>query len=95
VKASYDRIGAGYSKVRRPDPRLAALITQALGDARTVLNVGAGAASSTFATLPGDVVEPAMRRLAADLASGAWARRHGDLLHRDTMDYGYRLIISG
>ncbi|HEY3955860.1 MAG TPA: class I SAM-dependent methyltransferase [Streptosporangiaceae bacterium] len=244
MKASYDRIGVGYSKVRRPDPRLAALITQALGDARTVLNVGAGAgsyepagprvvavepsavmlaqhggtdrvraaaealpfpgqsfdaamaimtihhwtdlaaglaemrrvsrrqvvftwdkdhaeelwvireyvpeirtleharfprlgtvvqalgahtvqafpipcdftdgyqpafwqrpeayldagvraASSTFATLPGDVVEPAMRRLAADLASGAWARRHEDLLHRDTMDYGYRLIISG
>lgn len=244
MRASYDRIGVGYSEVRRPDPRLAALITGALGDARSVVNVGAGAgsyepagvrvvavepsavmlaqhggtarvqaaaealpfadqtfdaamaimtihhwadleaglaemrrvsrrqvvftwdkehdqelwvireyvpeireleharfprlatvvraldartvqafpiprdftdgyqpafwqrpeayldagvraASSTFATLPDDVVEPAMRRLAADLASGAWARRHAGLLHRETMDYGYRLVVSG
>jgi len=53
------------------------------------------AASSTFATLPDRVVEPAMRRLEADLASGAWARRHGDLLDRATVDYGYRLIVRG
>ena len=52
------------------------------------------AASSTFATLPGHIVEPAMRQLTADLASGAWARRHEDLLRRDTFDYGYRLIVS-
>jgi SAM-dependent methyltransferase len=52
------------------------------------------AASSTFATLPDCIVEPAMRRLEADLASGAWNRRHQDLLHRDTFDYGYRLIVS-
>jgi SAM-dependent methyltransferase len=52
------------------------------------------AASSTFATLPDRIVEPAMRRLQADLASGAWNRRHQDLLHRDTFDYGYRLIVS-
>jgi SAM-dependent methyltransferase len=43
--ANYGRIGAGYSHYRRPDPRIAALIVQALGDARTVLNVGAGAGS--------------------------------------------------
>jgi hypothetical protein len=52
------------------------------------------AASSTFATLPDRVVEPAIRRLEADLTSGAWARRHGDLLDRATVDYGYRLIVS-
>jgi len=52
------------------------------------------AASSTFATLPDEIVEPAMRRLQADLASGAWARRHQDFLERDTADYGYRLIVS-
>lgn len=44
-KAVYDRIGPGYSDVRRPDPRLAAKIAEALGDARTVLNVGAGTGS--------------------------------------------------
>ncbi len=39
----YDRIGQTYTGTRRPDPRIAAAIWDALGDARTVLNVGAGA----------------------------------------------------
>jgi SAM-dependent methyltransferase len=38
----YDRIGASYHETRRQDPRIAASITDALGDARSVLNVGAG-----------------------------------------------------
>ena len=41
--ASYDQIGRGYTATRRPDPRLAAAISAALGDAGTVVNVGAGA----------------------------------------------------
>jgi SAM-dependent methyltransferase len=41
----YDTHGHGYARRRRPDPRIAALIHTALGDARTVLNVGAGAGS--------------------------------------------------
>src|SRR6476659_5535646 len=41
----YDTHGRGYSRRRRPDPRIAALIHRALGDAKTVLNVGAGAGS--------------------------------------------------
>jgi len=41
----YDRIGVGYADRRRPDPRIAAHIAAALGDARTVLNVGAGTGS--------------------------------------------------
>ena len=45
VEATYDMIGVGYSKVRRPDPRLDGLIGDALGDARSVLDVGAGAGS--------------------------------------------------
>jgi SAM-dependent methyltransferase len=40
--ARYDTIGYGYSKTRREDPRFRALIHEALGDARTVVNVGAG-----------------------------------------------------
>jgi len=43
--ADYSRIGAGYARYRRPDPRIAARIADALGDARSVLNVGAGAGS--------------------------------------------------
>ncbi len=42
-RALYDRIGRSYSATRRADPRLAASIWKALGDAQTVVNVGAGA----------------------------------------------------
>jgi SAM-dependent methyltransferase len=38
----YDRIGRTYARTRAADPRLAAAIWDALGDARTVVNVGAG-----------------------------------------------------
>ena len=41
----YDRHGRSYSEHRRTDPRIAAHIQAALGDARTVLNVGAGTGS--------------------------------------------------
>jgi len=41
----YGALGARYAEFRRPDPRIAAQIHAALGDARTVLNVGAGAGS--------------------------------------------------
>jgi SAM-dependent methyltransferase len=41
----YDQLGIGYARLRRPDPRLAARICQALGAAATVVNVGAGAGS--------------------------------------------------
>lgn len=43
--ADYGRIGAGYALIRQPDPRIAAQIMDAIGDAQTVLNVGAGAGS--------------------------------------------------
>jgi SAM-dependent methyltransferase len=40
----YDRIGRTYAATRVPDPRLAAAIRAAIGDdARTLVNVGAGA----------------------------------------------------
>ena len=38
----YERIGVTYSSTRRPDPRIATAIVGALGDARSVVNVGAG-----------------------------------------------------
>lgn len=41
----YDRIGVRYRDLRQPDPRIAAAIWRALGDARSVVNVGAGAGS--------------------------------------------------
>jgi len=41
----YDRIGRTYSGQRTTDPPIAARIWSALGEARTVLNVGAGTGS--------------------------------------------------
>jgi SAM-dependent methyltransferase len=41
----YDSIGATYTVTRRTEPRIAAQLWAALGDARTVLNVGAGTGS--------------------------------------------------
>jgi SAM-dependent methyltransferase len=38
----YDQIGVGYAKARRADPRVARAINDALGDAATVVNIGAG-----------------------------------------------------
>ncbi len=43
--ADYGAIGRGYTDYRRPDPRIEAAIRTQLGDAVTVLNVGAGAGS--------------------------------------------------
>jgi len=42
---NYDQHGKQYSGQRSTDPRIAAFINEALGDARTVLNIGAGAGS--------------------------------------------------
>ncbi|MFF0307866.1 MerR family transcriptional regulator [Streptosporangium sp. NPDC004379] len=41
----YDAIGGAYPVTRRTEPRIATRIWDALGDARTVLNVGAGTGS--------------------------------------------------
>lgn len=43
--ADYGEIGKVYTGFRNPDPRIAQAIVAALGDAETVLNVGAGAGS--------------------------------------------------
>jgi len=55
MSALYDTIGINYAELRNPDPRIAKAIEQALGAARTILNVGAGTGS----------YEPAGRRLIA------------------------------
>jgi SAM-dependent methyltransferase len=54
----YEAHGAGYADRRRPDPRIAAMVHAALGDARTVINVGAGAGSYEPADRHVVAVEP-------------------------------------
>jgi SAM-dependent methyltransferase len=54
----YDRIGQGYAGYRRPDRRIAAAINDAVGRARTVINVGAGTGSYEPRDRPVVAIEP-------------------------------------
>jgi SAM-dependent methyltransferase len=54
----YEKGGTGYALRRRTDPRIASLIREALGPARTVVNVGAGTGSYEPADLEVAAVEP-------------------------------------
>jgi SAM-dependent methyltransferase len=79
--ARYDQIGEGYALTRREDPHIAAAVRAALGDARSVVNVGAGTGSYepddryVIAVEPSDVmaaqrpptIPPALRASAGEL----------------------------
>ena len=54
----YDRIGTTYTSTRRPDPRIEQAIHDALGDAQSVINVGAGAGGYEPADREVVAVEP-------------------------------------
>lgn len=55
----YQGLGGTYARVRRADPRIAAQLTEALGTARSVVNVGAGTGSYEPADRDVVAVEPA------------------------------------
>ena len=50
---------------------------------------------SCLAMLEPDVLARGTARLRADLASGAWDARHGDLRERRELDLGYRVVVAG
>jgi SAM-dependent methyltransferase len=54
----YDRIGVAYRETRRADPRIASAIRAALGDAASVVNIGAGSGSYEPTDIPVVPVEP-------------------------------------
>ena len=54
----YDQIGGAYVQTRRADPRIARMIRAALGDAATVVNIGAGSGSYEPTDLVVVPVEP-------------------------------------
>jgi len=56
----YDKIGLGYGRYRRPDPRIAAAIMCALGKLAPIVNVGAGTGSYEPSDRPVVAVEPSM-----------------------------------
>lgn len=61
----YDRLADGYARMRRPDPRIAAAIAAALGDARRIVNVGAGTGSYEPSGREVIAVEPSAGMIAA------------------------------
>ena len=73
--APYDRLGHGYALKRRPDPRIAAHVEEALGDARSVLNVGAGSGSYESPDREILAVEPSRVMIAQRPAGAAAAIR--------------------
>jgi DNA-binding transcriptional MerR regulator len=79
----YDAIGSACPAMRRTEPRIAARVWDALGDARTVLNVGAGAGSyeppdrDVTAVEPSAVMPGAARLLPLPLAPSGPAVHSG------------------
>ena len=67
----YDEIGGGYRNARRPDPRIATSIVRALGEAETVVNVGAGAGSYEPVDRFVVAVEPALTMIRQRQAGSA------------------------
>jgi len=67
MSALYDSIGINYAELRKPDPRIAKAIEQALGAANVILNVGAGTGS----------YEPSDRQLIAVEPSFEMIRQRG------------------
>ncbi len=69
--ALYDSIGRSYAAFRRPDRRIASAIDAALGDAGSVVNIGAGTGSYEPSNRMVVAVEPSevmMRQRPADAA---------------------------
>ncbi|WP_034270362.1 MerR family transcriptional regulator [Actinospica robiniae] len=76
----YETIGSAYPATRRTEPRIAAKVWDALGDARTVLNIGAGTGSYEPVGRDVTAVEPsavmrAQRPAGAALCVAAAAER--------------------
>lgn len=60
----YDTIGKGYANHRKPDPRIAAQIADALGDTQTIINIGAGTGSYEIPGRHIAAVEPSAEMIA-------------------------------
>jgi SAM-dependent methyltransferase len=52
------------------------------------------AGMSLFTLADPSLLRPGLARLAADLDSGRWHREYADLLDRDELDVGYRLVTA-
>jgi SAM-dependent methyltransferase len=73
----YDTIGCGYASHRRPDPRIAAQIWSAVGEASRIVNVGAGTGSYERPDRAMVAVEPSAVMVAQRQAGAAPVVRAG------------------
>src|SRR5262245_5792559 len=73
MSALYDTIGINYADLRKPDPRIAKTIEQALGPAKVVLNVGAGTGSYEPPDRQVTAVEPSAEMISQRRPSAAKA----------------------
>ena len=55
----------------------------------------ANVVSSTMVNFAIGDATAGLARLEADIASGHWAHSHADLLAREQIDCGYRLVVAG
>lgn len=85
MSAKYDMVGVNYAELRKPDPRIAWRIAEALGPARSVLNVGAGTGSYEPADRAVTAIEPSaeMIRKRKPGAAAAIQASAGDLPFAD------------
>ena len=88
MTARYDRIGHGYHRNRREDPRFAERIHAALGSARSVLNVGAGAGSYEPEDRDVIAVEPSQVFLGTEQRINTRGRARLEFRH-DIAEHGF------
>jgi hypothetical protein len=90
----YDTIGTTYTVTRRTEPRIAAQVWAALGDARTDLDAHVRRGVSVWARVGPDAERRAVQSLRADLADGRWADRNRDLADLEAAELGLRLLTA-
>lgn len=92
--AIYDQIGVGYGRVRRPDPRIAAVVHAALGDHAPVIDVGAGPGSYEPSDRLVVAVEPSQAMIAQrDRGAGPATRAVAERLPLADAAFGAGMVV--
>jgi SAM-dependent methyltransferase len=87
----YDTIGRGYAAHRQPDPRIAARIWDAVGDAARIVNVGAGAGSYERPDWSAVAVEPSTVMIGQRHSHHPVLRGHAEALPFDDLTFDVAL----
>ena len=91
----YDTIGTTYTVTRRTDSRIAEQIWAALGDARTVLNVGAGTGSYEPSDREVTAVEPsAIMRAQRSAGAAPCVAAHAESLPFEDQSFDAAMALA-